>query len=1511
MGSSGDDGPRAAGGPRGRAASRARPGAPSSGGRRDWGGLLARLFCALFAVIGAIPLALGAVVRLPSVQDWAARKTAALIETELGLTASYRVRVVPWPLGIAIDELQVESSDGGEPFLRAERVLIRPRLFALLDGELDIGEVRVEEPYLRAVVVNGHVSNLALRAPTGGPPPEPKRRLPLAALSVSNARLDVSVDGLRVRTRGTDVDLTVDESTPGVAGALPPQPVELSLRSGSVAVDRAHPSPTGERLDEDRICRLQARARVSSTEMFLRRLDLEGAVDLDPGPATRPSCELVEGDWRRLDVSAAGVRVALDAEGVQRVEGRVRARLPLPAVHRFVDVSPVSGAVELDASDLEYVRGAKLPRLRATLSGTGLGFSSKSIAERFEAKLELEGDEVRAHELAVGWSGGTATIDEVRVSPFAAGLPLAATGVTVREVAFARLFEALNGSPNAHVAWQLERVRFDTFGGTLSPLALRGPIAAETRDFAVFDRPAWREDRKRLVGLASARLAGEFEVADAGIFLNDLTITGPKSRILTNIKLLFVQELGVSLKDGTVLDLSDLSPLADLEVAGRARIRAETTGAFTHPKVRGDLTLEDFVIAGLPAGTLAGTVAFEPVRLDLTDATLTHDASIAKLPHLVLDFGRAPAALVMSARVDTRASGFDVQDFLEILRLEQEPLYRDLRGRARGSADTSFVYGGPEDACGGGRLSVSTRLALEDVRALGQRFDSGTVELDYLWDDRLAGSQGVVVDVHALTLRRGEGTIVGRTSIRHDAEIQGDFTATALPLEAVDMLGLERRADRVLPEGTVSGVARFDGTLQRLRGMFDVSISPVRIGPAMLPSSRIEIVMVPESRPVAFEGKSACDHRLVKASAASPDDASGDGSSEEAATFQLRKGSLFGGQATLEDMILTRGERPMLREGTVRLEKLDLGALANLIGGVAFSSDAPVGTATGELRLEQMPLDNPALGEARFRIDELALSRGGTSMRVGKVDQELALTADSLKIPTLPLTISPRRGLEATVVVSGRVEELSTIPRFDVHAQLTPLDLGKLTTALPFVSRAGGVVSGGLRLDGPYFLPTLSGELRLERGLVRLTGVNLPLDDVNVRVLIRNGEIEIKEATARTGGFGQLSLTAQMPLRGLDVAEVNATLTARDVALPLADGVKATANAALKLAYRPGVGPKATDASAASSGGRALPQVSGTVSLSSFTYARPIAFRLDLDQLTGKSRTVVETYDPNNDLVTFDVAVVSPRPLRVVNNLIDTSLEVSQPGLRLTGTNQRFGARGSLRLEPNSKLFIQGHDFRIREGRIDFDNPTRVTPRLDVLAETEIRRYASSGTTSTASATTGGADASASAGNVWRVTMHATGDTEAPALQLSSDPPLGQDDIVLLLQLGMTRAELDRGLASSLAQSVSLEALSALTGFDQALRKTVPLIDDFRLGTQYSSRTGRPEPTVSIGKRITENLRATVTTGLSDNRELRSNVEWKLKRGVILQGSYDNVNDISSSAIGNLGADLRWRIEFE
>jgi translocation and assembly module TamB len=110
---------------------------------------------------------------------------------------------------------------------------------------------------------------------------------------------------------------------------------------------------------------------------------------------------------------------------------------------------------------------------------------------------------------------------------------------------------------------------------------------------------------------------------------------------------------------------------------------------------------------------------------------------------------------------------------------------------------------------------------------------------------------------------------------------------------------------------------------------------------------------------------------------------------------------------------------------------------------------------------------------------------------------------------------------------------------------------------------------------------------------------------------------------------------------------------------------------------------------------------------------------------------------------------------------------------------------------------------------------------------------------------------------------------------------------------------------------VALEALGSLTGADDAVTEAIPVIDEFRFGSAYSSRTGRTEPTITIGKRLTERIRAYVTSGVNSSREVRSNVQWQLNPQVSVEGSYDNVNNISSGGLGNLGADIRWRLEFD
>jgi translocation and assembly module TamB len=74
---------------------------------------------------------------------------------------------------------------------------------------------------------------------------------------------------------------------------------------------------------------------------------------------------------------------------------------------------------------------------------------------------------------------------------------------------------------------------------------------------------------------------------------------------------------------------------------------------------------------------------------------------------------------------------------------------------------------------------------------------------------------------------------------------------------------------------------------------------------------------------------------------------------------------------------------------------------------------------------------------------------------------------------------------------------------------------------------------------------------------------------------------------------------------------------------------------------------------------------------------------------------------------------------------------------------------------------------------------------------------------------------------------------------------------------------------------------------------------------------GRAPASWGNPKRLAKRIRANVTSGVAESREIRFNVEWQLSPRVSVEGSYDNVNDISSSSLGNLGADVPWRMEFE
>ncbi|HZO12149.1 MAG TPA: hypothetical protein VFB62_02795, partial [Polyangiaceae bacterium] len=1070
-----------------------------------------------------------------------------LLNQELGLDARYDLELRPWPLSVSITNLEIAASDGGSPFLLARRVVARPRIFSLLGGKIDFGEVEIEEPQLRAVVRDGKIQNLSYKLPETKETEE-ETELPLSSIALTNARIDVSIDDVSLRSNEIDIDLVLDRG-----------PLEVAARAGRTEIDYRHRDPIeglGTRIDEDVVCSLTLRARYEEDDILVRRLELEGAADLDPAEGTRPNCTLAEDDWRRVTVAVASTQARLENGKLESLEGRVGLRAPVPLVHRFIDIDPVTGWVDVQLDEVKFAEGDRLPTARGRVRADVLGIDAKAIAHDFDAEVATREDAVEVTNIHVRWAGAQASIGSAVIRPFDEGIPLDARDILVKGAQMYDLLDDINVHPNAHVKWLLARTTVEHFGGTLSPVNLAGPMKSETKDFAIYDRPATDPHKRRLMGVERGNLTGTFKVTPKGIVLSGYTVDTGKSRVHTTVGIMFNEDFELSVTEGSYVELAHIAPVADIPMQGKATVTAKGRGTFDHPAFEGDVSIDAFEIGGFPIGSVAhGKAYFKPLKLELKEARLTHGLSTVDVPQLSLDFADGDADLVMKGRGDTRAVGLRMADFFEMVRLEKDPRWQGIAGLMRGNAEVDFVLGGKRDRCGRGRLEVKTNMEMTAVELFGESFQSGSLDMRYLWDDIDAGDRGIEVDVSSGVLRSANGTVLVRGTIRHGAELSAELTATGVALDKISAFqkafGPAKEDDpqqRVRPEADLSLVANLSGTLHRIQAEADIDISPMRIGPDVLPASRFHLSMTPSRPPDKPVRQTRCGNGVMpEVVTPAPEN------DKLEAVFALG-GQLFGGQVRFADVEITQEKSPMLT-GTLQLRKLDLGALANLMPGVAFSAAPPRGSLDADVHIEELPVKEPGLAEVRVFVHDLQLTQAGRQVHIGKVAEPLLLSGDALRIPRMPVEVRFPSGLKATVTAGGTISDLSQpAPRLALSMQLPPVDLSQLGVDIPQVERAAGTVRASIELEGTTENPKLEGWAKLEGGELRIEGFPVPLDEIEVDLRISPTEARIRKARARVGNTGFLSVSGRMPLRGLELAGGTATLVARDVKLPLADG---------------------------------------------------------------------------------------------------------------------------------------------------------------------------------------------------------------------------------------------------------------------------------------------------------------------------------------------------------------------
>jgi translocation and assembly module TamB len=1183
----------------------------------------------------------------------------------------------------------------------------------------------------------------------------------------------------------------------------------------------------------------------------------------------RVSPDKIQVDRARLDSSVLKLEASRGffalpfAAGAYAINVRVDTTLEkLKSLPLGVDLPEMQGHVALDA---KLSGKGKTFRIRGDLHGDNPKLKRFGFGV-LDLKLDVTRDEVRLLKGSQGQivqDGGLVLLEgKLALSP---SLPLEVSADITR-IDFHKLMAQLGVTDDCIVNWVM-RGGFK-ISGTANPVDVSGPIWTETTHFRAFTK-AWHDPSAReVIGTtAPGRVTGRVAIRPDALRFENLHGRMPHTELSALVHVGFEDKIQVVARSDK-FDLHDTTGLMDMSLSGQGGFTLDLAGTYDKPTLTGTLDFKDFVIDDFRVGQMRTRAVLEKggVAVRFLDTDVRKADSHYVVEDMLLDFS-TQFSLDARARFERLA----LADFYHSVLLDKDPDFAPYQGHLKGRAELRYTLGFPGDSPSG-TMRVMTDVDVLDARVFGLAFGAGHVAATWTWLHIDQGTRGARLVIDDLRLARGAGSVIGRGQMDLGGALRVTLFAERLSLSELEPLA----ATGVDLAGELGFAGTVRGTLWLPEAQLDMNFSGVRLNKRGLGDGSLKLYATHRDDPwlqraQAIDADTAtADEPCVRArqavlranwkGAAGPP-----GQANLPPRATLLCGTAFGNRLDV-DLAVGSDERLPVR-GAVDFRDVPA---AWILPNPATSEAALFGSLTGHADLSdgflsdldslvgRMSLSSLRFGQKRAWLESdgpihVALTGQGASIERARFRGE----GTELKLFG---KASHRRGL--ALELDGR------------------FDLAVLPTLFPQVSEAAGRLDIDVKLSGPADNPSVFGRAKVEGGSVLTSFYNAPIDKISAELRFSEHDLLLDRFSGNLAG-GQVSAHGSAAIVGQVIDHYEIFANAREVALTPAENVELALSADTKL-----------------SGGATMrvPELTGTVRILRAVYRRPFSLGITerLQGLSHAKRVVRETYDPKKDHIAFDLRIVDEVPIKVTNNLItaEFSVEDSERPFRIVGTDQRTGVLGTLALTRGTMVF-RNTQFLIETGTVSFVDETRVRPRLDIQARTEFRRAA---------------DAS---GLRWLISLHVFGETDNLKLDTFSDPALAREDIALLLTVGFTRAEAERLNATAIAQGAALEALASVTGMDREVKKALPVIDDIAVSSGYSARSNRTEPQIVVGKRLTDRVRATATAGLSADSNFKAGVQWRLNNQTSVEAAYDNVQTTSSSQFGNVGADLRWRLEFD
>ncbi|GEM_PF-3445482 len=415
-----------------------------------------------------------------------------------------------------------------------------------------------------------------------------------------------------------------------------------------------------------------------------------------------------------------------------------------------------------------------------------------------------------------------------------------------------------------------------------------------------------------------------------------------------------------------------------------------------------------------------------------------------------------------------------------------------------------------------------------------------------------------------------------------------------------------------------------------------------------------------------------------------------------------------------------------------------------------------------------------------------------------------------------------------------------------------------------FISDMGGVITGDFRMTGPTTRPDITGTVRIQDGELVLTttgqrihGVNAVVAAVPERIRIESLQGKLDDGTFELGGF--VDLKQFQPTR----YDIRLSGSALPVSVP--DTLDGGIN--LDLTW---TGPASQS------------RIAGRVTVLDTVYYREVEIN-PLKTLT-ETRRSIEIQKPVEGTgmthqIGLDVRIERRGQLRIDNNLAQCDIV---PELHVTGTLAKPMVTGRAAIETGT-VFYYKKQFEIKKGIVDFTNPYRIDPVLDIEAESQIRQ--------------------------WLVKIALSGPLDALVLKLTSTPELESGELLSLIVLGKTSAEMIRAeggnalstqqILAGLVDSVLADDIHHYTGLD------VLQAEPQRQDTGSTTKAGpyQNEILLSLGKTITPRLSIRYSIGTRKGESVQETVaDYQLMEHLIVSGFQDSR--------GSVGGEIKYRYEF-